>query len=173
MAISSNHSLAQMQSLAYDYIRIPTPPGSTINSSYSIGAYPTVILIKPNKQIVEKDIWPISNTILRDKITAAGGIAQACGSSIENTTQNSDYIIYPNPADNFINVEYNGKPSQLYTIEVFNTIGQRIIHSEIKSNNNGSVNESVNISTLPNGNYTLRLMSENQLMFIDKIVVVK
>ena len=35
--------------------------GSSICSQYGIGAFPTVILIMPNHQIVIQDLWPISN----------------------------------------------------------------------------------------------------------------
>ena len=32
-----------------------------VNSIYGIGAYPTVILIAPNRTIVEQDIYPVTN----------------------------------------------------------------------------------------------------------------
>ena len=35
--------------------------GTTICSTYQIGAYPTVILIAPNRQIIIQDLWPINN----------------------------------------------------------------------------------------------------------------
>ena len=35
--------------------------GTTICSTYQIGAYPTVILIAPNHQIIIQDLWPINN----------------------------------------------------------------------------------------------------------------
>lgn len=38
-----------------------TGGGSTITSQYGIGAFPTVILIMPNHEIVIQDLWPISN----------------------------------------------------------------------------------------------------------------
>ena len=34
--------------------------GDSINSAYGIGAYPTVVLIAPDKTILEQDIWPVS-----------------------------------------------------------------------------------------------------------------
>lgn len=36
--------------------------GTAINNTYGIGAYPTYILIAPNHDIVEQDMWPISST---------------------------------------------------------------------------------------------------------------
>ncbi|MCR5014737.1 MAG: redoxin domain-containing protein, partial [Bacteroidales bacterium] len=35
--------------------------GAQISSTYGISAFPTVILIAPNRQIVIQDLWPISN----------------------------------------------------------------------------------------------------------------
>ena len=35
--------------------------GSSLFSTYKVGATPTLILIAPDQKIVEKDIWPISN----------------------------------------------------------------------------------------------------------------
>ena len=69
-----------MQNLPYDFIMIANPPGGSINATYMIGAYPTFILIKPDRSIPERDIWPINNTILRNKIIQHGGIPQACPS---------------------------------------------------------------------------------------------
>lgn len=76
----------------YDYIKIPDPPApgtNPINATYGIGAYPTVILIKPNRAIAEQDIWPISNTILRSKIIQHGGIPKDCNATTFALTLNS------------------------------------------------------------------------------------
>src|SRR5688500_13787779 len=35
--------------------------GTTVCSTYGIGAYPTYILIAPNHAIIEQDMWPISS----------------------------------------------------------------------------------------------------------------
>ena len=35
--------------------------GDAVNSIYGIGAYPTVILIAPNRTILEQDIYPVTN----------------------------------------------------------------------------------------------------------------
>ncbi len=79
--ISNNHSQGELLNppyTNYEYIKIPNPPGGSINSTYGIGAYPTVILIKPDRAIAEQDIWPINNTILRNKVIQHGGIPSDC-----------------------------------------------------------------------------------------------
>jgi hypothetical protein len=78
MSISQDHSAAAMQAIAGDFIKIPNPPGGTINNTYNPAAYPTTILIAPDRSIVSQDIWPISSTILRNEVEGAGGIPSSC-----------------------------------------------------------------------------------------------
>ena len=50
------------QNFGVEYPTIGTSSGgSSICSTYGIGAYPTVILIMPDHQIVIQDLWPINN----------------------------------------------------------------------------------------------------------------
>ena len=54
--------------------------GTAINSTYGIGAYPTYILIAPNHDIVEQDMWPISNVGTFINYFQSNGLQQAeCG----------------------------------------------------------------------------------------------
>ncbi len=48
-----------------------------IASTYNIGAYPTYILIAPNHDIVEQDMWPISNTTTFVNYFEGNGLTQA------------------------------------------------------------------------------------------------
>lgn len=48
-----------------------------IISTYGIGAYPTYILIAPDRQIVEQDMWPISNTQTFVNYFQSNGLTQA------------------------------------------------------------------------------------------------
>ncbi|MEZ5195917.1 MAG: T9SS type A sorting domain-containing protein [Bacteroidales bacterium] len=54
--------------------------GTAINNTYGIGAYPTYILIAPNHDIVEQDMWPISSTQTFVNYFESNGLVQAeCG----------------------------------------------------------------------------------------------
>jgi hypothetical protein len=92
MLISNNHTQAQMLNPPYsnyDYIKIANPPGGSIRATYMIQAYPTVILIKPDRVIAEQDIWPINNSILRSKVLQHGGIQQDCNMTTYSLTLNA------------------------------------------------------------------------------------
>ena len=66
MEISDRDSDAACQTWATNYgVEYPTiggpAGGGSICNTYQIGAFPTVILIMPNHQIVIQDLWPINN----------------------------------------------------------------------------------------------------------------
>ena len=66
MEISDRDSDAVCQNWANQYgVEYPTisgaAGGSSICNTYQIGAFPTVILIMPDRSIVINDLWPISN----------------------------------------------------------------------------------------------------------------
>ncbi len=54
--------------------------GSQINNTYGISAYPTYILIAPNHDIVEQDMWPIGSTQTFINYFESNGLEQTpCG----------------------------------------------------------------------------------------------
>ena len=66
MEISDRDSDAVCQNWANTYgVEYPTisgpAGGGSIVNTYQIGAFPTVILIAPNRQILIQDLWPINN----------------------------------------------------------------------------------------------------------------
>lgn len=151
MAVSTAHTASALQALGYDYPMIPgSPQGSSINSTYSISAYPTVILIAPNRAIVEKDIWPIDNTILRTKITNAGGITQACPSTDIENPEMLGFDVFPNPFNDDLNIIIDKKAE----IEIFDLSG-RLIENFIVSSNT-----LYNCSHLQSGMYIIRAVDE-------------
>ncbi|MDD3877773.1 MAG: T9SS type A sorting domain-containing protein [Bacteroidales bacterium] len=169
MAISSNHSTSELQTAtsAYNFIKIPSTQGASINSTYGISAYPTFILISPNKQIYDQDIWPIDNTILRNTVTAAGGVAQSCIADIETPENNTTLSLYPNPAQNFITIEQGQEPLSNY--EIFNVLGEKVLTGTIVN----SATVSISVAELQNGNYFIKVYAKDELLSVMKFVVFK
>lgn len=101
-----------------------TDGGTNLCSQYQIGAYPTVILIAPNHQIVINDLWPIYNA--QDIVSAlvAQGLQQHnCGTGIETVAVDANsYTLFPNPADDNITL----KGVHQGVVSVYNAIGQKL-----------------------------------------------
>ncbi|MEC7863609.1 MAG: TlpA disulfide reductase family protein [Bacteroidota bacterium] len=58
--------------------------GDAVNSAYGISAYPTVVLIAPNRAILEQDIFPVSN--ITTALPNAGLNMATCDTSGGSTT---------------------------------------------------------------------------------------
>ena len=84
MEISPSDANAACQTWANNYgVEYPTigttGGGSTICSQYQIPAYPTVILITPDRSIVIQDLWPISSAqTVVNALTAQGPQPHDC-----------------------------------------------------------------------------------------------
>ncbi len=58
--------------------------------------------------------------------------------------------VYPNPANNFLNVNITGTDNQFYTIQIFNSAGQALLSKTLQN-----ATSQIDISNLASGFYTL------------------
>ncbi len=79
---------------------------------------------------------------------------------IEEITGLTDFSIFPNPADNVLNLSLNFSDATDARIEIVNVAGQTVYteHTGISS----SYNKAIDISKLPSGIYLTRISSGNQ-----------
>lgn len=81
---------------------------------------------------------------------------------LEENKKNEEVIIYPNPANNFIQFQ-NIIPNS--EVSIFNLNGELILKENI--NQNG-----LNVSSLPNGFYFIRIYNENQNYFSNQKLLI-
>ncbi len=162
MAVSTAHTASQLNALGYDYPMIPgSPSGGSINSTYGIGYYPTTIIIAPNRAIVNQDIWPISNTILRNAITTAGGVPTTCPSTSVEEAEVTGISIFPNPVADVFEISNITSKTQ---IEIFNMNG-KLVDSFVSSEN-----IIYNATSLESGLYFIRTLDESSNLASFKII---
>lgn len=107
-----------------EYPTISGVDGGTISAQYQIQAFPTVILIAPNRQIVIQDLWPISNaqTIIT-KLEEQGLQQHECTTGIETAAvEENSVVLFPNPANE--NITLKGVRQGL--VSIYNTLGQKL-----------------------------------------------
>jgi hypothetical protein len=80
-------------------------------------------------------------------------------------TENVSIKVYPNPANNIINIELPTKA--LTTIEMCNTIGEIVVKKEVNT-----LLPTIDIENLPLGFYTIRIRS-GDIIFNDKILLIR
>jgi hypothetical protein len=162
LAISTAHTASQLNALGYSYPMIPgSPSGASINSTYGIPAYPTTIVIAPNRSIVVQDIWPISNTILRNAITGAGGVPTTCPSAAIEEEISETVQLFPNPVSDILTITTEFE----LQIEMFDMTGKLV------DSFNAAGSKSYDCSHLGTGIYMIRAIdSEGQLVAVKKFM---
>lgn len=160
--ISDRDSDAVCQNWVNNYgVEYPTiggpAGGATICNQYQIGAFPTVILIAPDRHIVINDLWPINNAQTVISQLQNYGIQQYdCNDAIDEFTANS-FSIYPNPTNDFLRI--NGE--NLDNVMIFNAVGQRI--KEIETNNDEM---NIDVSGFENGVYFVKVGDKTQRFIV-------
>ena len=83
----------------------------------------------------------------------------------ENETESLAVYVYPNPADEELNILLNSMPEGTTTIEFHDVTGRLVLSEEIKS-----ANTSINISSLRQGVYMYRIVNGDNVIARDRIV---
>lgn len=82
--------------------------------------------------------------------------------SIASLNNQTNLTIYPNPADNFLNISYSVPESENFKVFILDITG-RAVYSSTRRLEKGQNNLSLNIKNLPEGQYLIKLMGENTI----------
>lgn len=77
---------------------------------------------------------------------------------------NSSLSVYPNPTSNFLNIEFLNIPDK-GVVELYNTIGELMFSEKLNNKNN-----TINTSQLNYGMYYIRVVENNKVIALQKIV---
>lgn len=140
--------------------------GTAINSTYGITAFPTVILIAPNKNIIEQDIWPISDAaFLISKITTHGGIPAACVNGVNDLKNNKIISVYPNPANDYIKIDCSSEDLKSLNVQIYNVLGELVFESKS--------NDLIQVKNLNNGSYFVKVFKNEVLFLNEKLLIIR
>ncbi|MBL6646241.1 MAG: redoxin domain-containing protein [Flavobacteriales bacterium] len=120
--------------------------GLAVHGDYSIVAYPTFILIDPDWNIVEQDIWPMNVEILDGVLQSYGLQQMTCTSMVEDVASVS-VTAWPNPASDALQVE--AKPGTRLTL--IDLLGREVVSTQALHNITV-----IDLTTVPEGSYLLR-----------------
>ena len=143
--------------------------GNLVYNDYQVISTPTVILINPEREIIENFIWEPTQANLNAVITAAGG--SMVGIEDDITLDEDNIMIYPNPASGRVNIKTIVTTSALYNIEVYNLLGTRVHRSDPDLFNSGSHVINADLSGLPEGTYFVRLLKNGQHQSLSRLIL--
>jgi len=101
--------------------------GSGIRTQYGIAAFPTIILIGPDKKMINFDIWPISGVGTLEAAFPAGAITEkSCSAvSLDNNTAQANLNVYPNPVSDLLNIQVE----YIQNVSIYDASGKTVFTS--------------------------------------------
>lgn len=104
------------------------------------------------------EVWNQAGSYIVDNIT----IDKTISTAINDVKNDDDLIIYPNPASDYITIDY--KEENPASLKIYDTTGKLVLSKE-----NMKAQEQVDIQALSNGIHIIELMSEDKV-YISKLV---
>lgn len=151
-------------SMCYDTSVLVSPhyitiPAHSINSDDFYGEYyPKGHL---GTSIIRYTFFDMNNTTDSASMIA---VYVATPVGIEELVENNNILLYPNPTSGITNLNLDfGKD---FTIEIFNSLGAKVLQENIISN-------SIDLSLLPEGIYYYRIKENNQIKTNNILVIQK
>lgn len=155
-------------------ISIPSVSGSQgggkdVHNTYMIQSTPNVIIIAPDRVIVEHFIWEPTQENLNAAIIAAGGSMVGVDETGERASD--DLKIYPNPSSGRLNIELEVDEASLFRMETYNILGTRVHRGPEVYLSPGSNILRVDLTGLPEGTYLLRLLKDGKPYKLSRAVL--
>lgn len=102
---SDNHAVYVFDSLwgaHYPSVSGLQGGGNAVVDLYQVQSYPTVILVAPDRSILNDHIWPPETDTINALVLAAGGVAQPCTVGLDNPgpPQESGLVVRQNGSGN-------------------------------------------------------------------------
>ena len=134
--------------------------GIDVTNAYSVGAFPTFILIAPDGAILEQDMWPLNGTA--DTFTSYFEnhdlSLTPCNTEVEDVeiALAADVALYPNPSHDNINVDLVGFEGPVNLL-VYNLLGETVTHITTLS-----TSVKINVDEFPTGTYILHILDSHK-----------
>lgn len=137
----------------------------TFHSTYGIGAFPTMILIAPNHQIVETDMWPIASAASFTTYFQAHGLNPTAIGIQEANKENNFISVSPVPAQNLITI--NSKGRAMEEIKLMDMLGNVVLKQSLVDQEKS---KEINISKLVSGIYFAEILLADKTLSIQKFI---
>ncbi len=106
-----------------------------------------------------------ANNFYRLKLVDENGSFQYSPMRLISRIKKADVFIYPNPAKNMVNIQYNTN-NQNATVSIMDAVG-KIVKQQLLNNNSTAIN----ISELANGIYTISVIQNSIVINNQKLIV--
>lgn len=159
MESDPNSTLAQLQafkeSAGVSGSTMPTVLGSQggngVRSQYGVSAFPTFVLIGPDMNMINNDIWPISGVAQIEAPFPNGAISEkSCSSaSLDQNELDAALTIYPNPVATVLTIAID----EIQQVNIVDASGKIVFNADYATANQIEIS----VSSIETGMYFLNI----------------
>mgnify|MGYP006284057545 FL=1 len=140
--------------------------GNAAFEAFQILGTPTYVVIAPDKEILEDNIWPPETDSINNALLEAGGIMASCLTGTGATEKTKDHIIYPNPlTSSSFSINQSQIREEIDRIEIRSITG-KLVHTQ-------KYRQKISVNHLTNGMYFVILFSDDKMIRKEKIAIRK
>ncbi|MDD3877771.1 MAG: T9SS type A sorting domain-containing protein [Bacteroidales bacterium] len=146
--------------------------GNAIVSLFQIPAFPTLVLIAPNRSIPLQDIWPLTAVNIIDELLNIGIDSAACPFAAINKFDNNSsvYNIYPSPAKEYIHLDFSTTAISDVKVVMTDFTGRIILEENYNALNSGNHHKNINMDNIADGMYFISIYKNGLKGYSQKIV---
>lgn len=150
--------------------------GNAVVSAYGITAFPTVILIAPNHDIISQDIWPVTEANYEAAIAGTPITPQSCsitGIKKFDLTTTAIVGMYPNPAVIGSKMDFTVHRAERVSFDIYNMLGAKVTTIEPALFMEGLHTLDLPVVELSTGQYFINMMIDQNRVDVKKFSVIK
>jgi uncharacterized repeat protein (TIGR01451 family) len=154
--------------LSWRFDNIQLPPSV---ANQNVGKGYVTFKVKPKSGYATGDIIPNTAGIFFDfnpVIVTNTFLTEFVALLAVDEFENSNFIFYPNPVNDVLNVSVKNSNNTIDQINVYDVLGKMMLHKKTTS---ALLTESINVSQLAKGVYFVEVTTNNQSKVIKKIMV--
>ncbi len=140
--------------------------GNQINNLYNIIAYPTVILIDPDRNVLNQHIWEPTRENINEEVLAAGGVILR---TEEYTIEEKSFSVFPNPASEQFEIKFSKTPEESFHVAVYDILGNEVHKFFVKKLD---IDQKINVSLnqFKQGTYFIVIKTQDK-QYSEKLLV--
>jgi len=138
----------------------PMDSGAVQVAYYGGFGMPTVVLLGGNNHDV---LFTTQNFTSSDTTTMRDLILNTFTAGIEDNASISELNVFPNPASGLVNLSFNNPVTADTEIKIVDLSGKILLSVQREKLAEGLVEEELDVTSIPAGNYLIQIHSENEI----------
>jgi hypothetical protein len=145
--------------------------GNIVHLLYEVQSTPSIVVIRPDRSIAVKQVYPPAYQNVVDSILMAGGIPQDCLTGIEEFLTAGTFTIHPNPVRQNTSLTIDLPEDDVLNISIYDSGGRLIWWILREAFPSGKHSVSIDVSGLQRGIYFVNLVNQKGVQRSLKIIL--